>query len=444
MRIPTNRLGVAAGLGALLLVASCSGSSSTPAPPPPSLAAILEAQGLTTLLTAIGEADLGETLAGPGPFTVFAPTNAAFEALPDGLLTALLADPEALSEVLLYHVVSGQEVDSTTALGLTGATMANGDDTIVDVLGEALFINDARVTEADLQGANGIVHVIDRVLLPPLSIPDALDRAGEFTELLAALDAAGLDGVLGGPGPFTLFAPTDEAFAAVDLSGLAPEDLVDALLYHVISDEITASNALLAEFAQSNEGTLLLIDQVEETLRVNGATITLFNIPAENGVIHVIDAVLGIPGTIANIAGTAGVFDSLVAALDAVNLVPVFDDPDAGPFTVFAPTDDAFAALPEPVTTWLAGILADPGAAAQEDLDLLLSLLQFHVAPTNLTLNGVLAALADEGVTTLLVDNPITVDTLDGVELLTTNVPAANGVIHVVDTVLVFEGFALP
>jgi uncharacterized surface protein with fasciclin (FAS1) repeats len=439
-------LGTTAGLGALLLAAACSDSDSTPAPPtpPPSIAEALEAQNLNTLADAIDAAGLGLILEGTGPFTIFAPTDEAFEALPDGLLTALLADQTALSAVLLYHVVSGSAVDSEAALALSSATMANGDDTIIDVVNDELYINDARVTEADVETSNGVVHVIDRVLLPPLTIPAALERAGDFTALLAALDDTSLDLTLEGPGPFTLFAPTDAAFAAVDLSGFTQQEVTDTLLYHTIGDEVTASNALMAELAESIEGSFLFIDQMTGELRVNGTTIVLFNIPTTNGVIHVIDAVLTIPDTIAGIATDAGTFDTLVAALDAAGLAGDLGNPDAGPFTVFAPTDTAFAALPAEVVTWLDGILADPQGADQVDLDALTELLQFHAAPSLLTANGVQAALADTGIETLLVGTPITADDLNGVEILTANIIASNGIVHAIDTVLVPDGFAIP
>lgn len=121
----------------------------------------------TTLLAAIDAAGLTETLQGDGPFTVFAPTDAAFDALPEGTLDALLADPDALSEVLLYHVVSG-EVMAADVVELTSATTAQGADIQIEVSNGNVILNgDVNVVATDIQATNGVIHVIDGVLLPP-------------------------------------------------------------------------------------------------------------------------------------------------------------------------------------------------------------------------------------------------------------------------------------
>jgi uncharacterized surface protein with fasciclin (FAS1) repeats len=120
----------------------------------------------TTLATALEAAGLVETLKGDGPFTVFAPTDAAFEALPAGTLDGLLADPEALADVLLYHVVEG-EVLAADVVGLESATTVEGQDVTITVDGETVMINDAMVTMTDIMTSNGVIHVIDAVLIPP-------------------------------------------------------------------------------------------------------------------------------------------------------------------------------------------------------------------------------------------------------------------------------------
>jgi uncharacterized surface protein with fasciclin (FAS1) repeats len=120
----------------------------------------------TTLATALEAAGLVETLKGEGPYTVFAPTDAAFEALPAGTLDGLLADPEALADVLLYHVVEG-EVLAADVAGLTSATTVEGQDVTITVEGENVMINDAMVTMTDIMTSNGVIHVIDAVLIPP-------------------------------------------------------------------------------------------------------------------------------------------------------------------------------------------------------------------------------------------------------------------------------------
>lgn len=123
----------------------------------------------TTLATALEAAGLVETLQGEGPFTVFAPTDAAFEALPAGTLDELLADQEALTNVLTYHVVEG-EVPAADVVNLTEATALNGDTITISVQGEDVILNDSvQVVTTDVEASNGVIHVIDAVLLPPSS-----------------------------------------------------------------------------------------------------------------------------------------------------------------------------------------------------------------------------------------------------------------------------------
>ena len=124
----------------------------------------------TTLATALEAAGLVETLQGEGPFTVFAPTDAAFEALPEGALDELLADPEALADVLTYHVVEG-EVPAADVMEMDGddVTTVNGATVTISIDGETVKVNDATVTQPDVQASNGVIHVIDTVLLPPTS-----------------------------------------------------------------------------------------------------------------------------------------------------------------------------------------------------------------------------------------------------------------------------------
>ena len=120
----------------------------------------------TTLVAALGAADLVETLSGPGPFTVFAPTDDAFNALPEGTVEGLLEDIPALTDVLTYHVVSGS-VLAETVVGLDSATTLQGADVNISVMGSDVMLNESKVIITDIVGANGVVHVIDKVLKPP-------------------------------------------------------------------------------------------------------------------------------------------------------------------------------------------------------------------------------------------------------------------------------------
>ena len=169
-------------VAALAVVGACSSaaspspspSPSTPAPAPSAelgdIVATADGAGtFKTLLAAAEAAGLVETLQGEGPYTVFAPTDDAFAALPDGTLDSLLADPEALKKILLYHVVSGS-VAAADVVGLTSADSVEGSPIAVAVKDGTVYLNDtAKVTATDIAASNGIIHVIDQVILPPSS-----------------------------------------------------------------------------------------------------------------------------------------------------------------------------------------------------------------------------------------------------------------------------------
>ncbi|MCX8063134.1 MAG: fasciclin domain-containing protein, partial [Anaerolineales bacterium] len=180
----------------------------TPTEAPKTIVDIAVADGrFNTLVQAVQAAGLAETLAGEGPFTVFAPTDDAFAKLPAGTIEALLADPEQLKNILLYHVVSGK-VMSDQAKTLSEAEMLNGEKVSIKADMDKLMINDSQVVLADIEASNGVIHVIDTVLLPPqkATIVDIAKEDGRFTTLLAAVEAAGLVDTLNGEGPFTVFA----------------------------------------------------------------------------------------------------------------------------------------------------------------------------------------------------------------------------------------------
>ncbi|MFT6338009.1 MAG: putative surface protein with fasciclin (FAS1) repeats, partial [Halioglobus sp.] len=165
-----------------------------------------------TLEAAVIAADLAETLSGDGPFTLFAPTDDAFAALPPGTVEALLEDPSgALTDILLYHAVGAEAFAADLSDGQMITTI-NGKDVTVTINMDGVFINDAQVTVADLDADNGVVHVINAVLLPPSNtVVDIVVNSPDHNTLEAAVIAADLAETLSGDGPFTLFAPTDDA-----------------------------------------------------------------------------------------------------------------------------------------------------------------------------------------------------------------------------------------
>jgi uncharacterized surface protein with fasciclin (FAS1) repeats len=126
----------------------------------------IEAGNFTTLVAAVEAAGLVDTLKGEGPFTVFAPTDEAFAALPEGTVEGLLQDPEALAKILTYHVVPGAVMAADLTDGMTAATVEGQDVTFT--VGDTVMVNDATVSTADIAASNGVIHVIDSVILPPM------------------------------------------------------------------------------------------------------------------------------------------------------------------------------------------------------------------------------------------------------------------------------------
>ncbi len=431
---------VALGLGMLAAVgAGCDDDDGEVKPTGPgNILEVAEADGrFETLLAAIEAAGLNATLTGAGPFTVFAPTDAAFDALPEGALDALLADPDALEEVLLYHVVA-RAVPSSEIVTLAELTTVQGDTVAITVSNGTVMINDATVVTADVEASNGIIHVIDAVLLPPEPGPGTIievaTAAGDFTTLLAAVEAAGLTATLSGDGPFTVFAPTDAAFDALPEGALDalladPDALEEVLLYHVVARAVPSSEIVTLAELTTVQGDTVAITVSNGTVMINDATVVTADVEASNGIIHVIDAVLlppepG-PGTIIEVATAAGDFTTLLAAVEAAGLTATLSGD--GPFTVFAPTDAAFDALPEGA---LDALLADPDALGE--------VLLYHVVADSVPSSEIvtLAELTTvQGETVAITVSNGTV-MINDATVVTADVEASNGIIHVIDAVL--------
>ena len=286
--------------------------TATPAPtatPEPQLGSIVDlavADGrFTFLVGALQAAGLVETLQGPGPFTVFAPLDDAFGKLPADTVAALQADVTALTDVLLYHVLPGS-VMAADVTALESADTVQGASVAITVDGDAVRVNDAQVVVADIVAANGVIHVIDSVLIPPApdapatqtgTIVDLAVADGRFTFLVGALQAAGLVETLQGPGPFTVFAPLDDAFGKLPADTVAALQadvtaLTDVLLYHVLPGSVMAADVTALESADTVQGASVAITVDGDAVRVNDAQVVVADIVAANGVIHVIDSVL--------------------------------------------------------------------------------------------------------------------------------------------------------
>ena len=385
-----------------------------------------------TLVAAVTAAELAEALKGEGPFTVFAPSDEAFAKLPEGTVEALLEDPTGqLARILLYHVVPGKVMAADVSDGLTAETL-RGAEVSFSVSDGMVMINEAEIVATDIEASNGVIHVIDSVILPPEDIVDVAVGAGSFNTLVAAVQAAGLEETLRSKGPFTVFAPTDEAFAklpegTVDALLADPEALADILLYHVVPGKVMAadvSDGLMVETAQGSEVSFAI--HSDGTPAINEALITATDIEAFNGVIHVIDTVILPPVDIVDTAIAAGSFETLVAAVQAAGLEEALRG--EGPFTVFAPTDEAFAKLPAGTVE---GLLEDPQALA----DILL----YHVIEGKVMAADVSDGLEAETLQGSSVSFAIHSDGTPAINealIVATDVMASNGVIHVIDSVI--------
>ena len=389
-----------------------------------------------SLVAALDRADLVTTLSGDGPFTVFAPTDDAFTAA--GIdLDSFNTDDEiaTLVDILTYHVLAGAVNSSQVTDGMT-ATMLNGDDVIFSVTDGTVMIGDATVTTADVMASNGIIHVIDKVLMPPadlVDIPTVAQGTGIHNSLVSAVVQAELLTTLQGEGPFTVFAPTDDAFTAagIDLAALDNEEgkatLTDILLYHVVSGSVASSALTDGMIATAVNGDDLTFT-IGQSVMVNDANVILADVEASNGIVHVIDKVLMPPADLVDIPTVAqgtGIHDSLVAAVIQANLLSTLQG--EGPFTVFAPTDDAFAAS----GIDLAALNTDEGLA------LLTDVLLYHVVsgavPSSAVTDGLVAAAVNGEDLTFTVGDGVMVNDAN---VILADVMASNGIIHVIDKVL--------
>jgi uncharacterized surface protein with fasciclin (FAS1) repeats len=392
-----------------------------------------------SLVAAVIQADLLETLQGPGPFTVFAPTDQAFTDA--GIDLAALDTPDgkaALADILLYHVVSG-EVPAANVTECMSATAVNGQPLSFTV-GDSVMVNGATVTLADVSTSNGVIHVIDKVLSPtdtPNDIPRTAQCTGIHDSLVAAVVQAELLATLQGNGPFTLFAPTDQAFAdaGIDLAALDTAEgkatLTDILLYHVVAGAVPSSAVTECMSATAVNGQSLSFT-VGDTVMVNGATVTLADVNTSNGVIHVIDKVLSptdTPNDLPRTAQCTGVHNSLVAAVIQAELLATLQG--EGPFTLFAPTDQAFA----DAGIDLAALDTPEGKAALTDI-LLHHVYSGAVLSADLT-DGMVVQMVNGDNITLTVTTGMSASVLIGNATVTgADVMTSNGVIHVIDKVL--------
>ena len=449
----------------------------------------------TSLVAALAHANLVGVLSGEGPYTVFAPTDSAFEEI--GLnLSDFDTDEEnaTLAKILSYHVAMGSVMSSELEDGMEINSLIQEQIT-VNIYGQgAVVLNgEASVTTADVETSNGIIHIIDKVLMPPSESPDTPNE-GEIcydmdthtvdltkteetcdemwvaavdipttaaattvhTSLVAAIAKANLTETLKGEGPFTVFAPSDTAFedAGINLDDFDAETLANILTYHVVGGKVMSSDLSNGMRATALNGGILAFSITEGNVSVNGAKVVLADVPVSNGVIHVIDKVMIPPAgeicydpvshtvdvsktaetcdkswipsvDIPTTAAATTIHNSLVAALEKANLTTTLRG--QGPFTVFAPTDEAFTA---------AGINLDD-YDTDEKISALADILLMHVVSGKVMSSDLTDGMEATSLSgdTLLFMIGDTVSVNDATVTIA-DVPVSNGVIHVIDKVL--------
>ena len=381
-----------------------------------------------TLVAAVQAADLVDALKGDGPFTVFAPTDAAFAALPDGTVEALLKDKEALSNILLYHVVAGEVMAADVKDGMTAETL-QGSTVKFTVNADGVKINDANIVTTDIKTSNGVIHVIDAVILPPAAVP-ASSTAPAAPAAAATSDENAANGFIGIPDGATV-SGTVEVKAVADDSDfmkwqldVLPFQNADQAIFLAVGEEPASSPTVIATidttvFPNGEHDLRLRVVRSDSNYDEYFVTVNVDNSSAQP-----VAKATSSPD-IVDTAVAAGSFKTLVAAVQAAGLVDALKGD--GPFTVFAPTDAAFAALPDGTVE-----------ALLKDKEALSNILLYHVVA-----GEVMAADVKDGMTAETLQGSTVKFTVnaDGVKIndaniVTTDIKTSNGVIHVIDAVI--------
>lgn len=418
--------------------------------PTQNIVEIAQANGFTSLAAALTRANLVDALQTSGKFTVFAPTNEAFDNLLAAIGQTSIDDVpvSVLEKILLYHVVQGEVMSGDVNAGDV-PTLA-GENIVLTTSG-GIKVNTATViTPFDVSATNGVIHTINEVLVPPTIAPfvnSVLEPAyfsNSFTTLIsAAVKANVVDALLSTPN-LTIFAPTNDAFTAsgLDLNALSPETIASVLTYHVVAAKVMSTG--IPRDAATLNGSKLWFSLVDSGNFINGDTeIVAVDIESGTGVVHVIDQVLMPPtGNIVETAvalSASGEFTSLVAALTrtadegtaAQNLITVLSGD--GPFTVFAPTNAAFQALLDSNEEW--------NALGDIPLETLIAVLTYHVVPAKAFDKDVAGAVDANNMLPTANGAKLTFDLTNfkintNTSIIGVNTNASNGVIHVIDKVL--------
>ena len=431
-------------MGAILMLTTSCEKDDTPVPAPaPALKSITEIVSTDTsfslLKQAVVRAGLADALS-TGTLTVFAPNNAAFRntGIDSAAISSLGLD--TLVDILKYHVV-GSKIMSTNLQNSQAVASLQGDNLYVSKNDNGVFVNGIKVNAADINASNGVIHVIEKVIvnIPAQSIADIVSNNPDFSLLKQAVLRAGLANALS-TGSLTVFAPNNAAFQnaginSATIESLGLDTLVDILTYHVIGSKIMSTSLQSSQAVASLQGANLYVSKNNNGVFVNGIKVNAADINASNGVIHVIDKVIvEVPTqSIAGIVSSNPDFSTLLAAVVKADLVSVFSG--SGNYTVFAPTNEAFAAV---------GLTPEAINSPSLPVAAVVAILKAHVIGTNVfasdLIQGATAPTLQTGVTLTIGTTPPSIKVTGSnnpvSNIVVPNVVATNGVIHVIDKVL--------
>lgn len=396
----------------------------------------------STLVGIVQDLGLEETLA-TEELTVFAPTNAAFENISDAIPSLTNDD---LEQIVTYHLLAGT-VLSTDLEAQQDVEMLQGELALIQSSAAGVTINGfASVVEADLTASNGVIHAIDEVLLPTEyrvalqgpSLVEVAENAGNFETLLGLVDDLGLRTTLQFLGPYTAFAPTDEAFSnlfeVVDPATLTPEQLGFILTYHVLFGETLSTDLQATQTVPTVAEEPVYITAGEDGVAVNGtANVTTADVTEPtNGVIHIVDQVL-LPNAFNTVAGVVSKNYDLATLLSVVAERPAILDvlnDAASSLTVFAPDNAAFTAALE----------AFPELTADQITEILTyHVLAAEVLSTDLEAAQTVETLSEESIYVTVEEGTVTIN--NSATVTNADLNGNNGVVHVIDGVLLPNKF---
>lgn len=390
----------------------------------------------STLSQLITDLELEEELSG-GELTLFAPTNDAFNELPEGSLDGLT--DEQLTEIITYHAKEGE--NSAANLEETqDFTTLQGERILVQISDDVVMVNgSATVVDPDLPASNGIIHGIDEVLLPAEyrepSLIEVAENAGNYSTLLELIENLGLTTTFQFTGPYTAFAPDDDAFntlyETVNPDELSTEQQQTIINYHVIEGEISSEELEPEQTVETLAEEDLYITTGEDDVMINGsASVVAADLEASNGFIHAIDQVL-LPNEFSNVAQIIEKNYDLTTLRDLLEQYDLVETiSDDGPYTVFAPTNQAFEDANDVIAT-----------LSEDQIE---EVLLYHVVPTealstDLQDGQTIETAQGEEITVSISDETVTLN--GDVTVERADLDGSNGVVHIIDGVLVPPSF---